>query len=555
MKLSDYVIQFVEARTDSVFLLSGGGIMHLVDSLRKSNKLNSLCCHHEQAVATAAEGYSRIGKGLGVALVTTGPGGTNAITGAAGAWLDSIAMLVICGQVKTADITPKNNKIPSVRATGFQELNVLDLVRPISKYVETVLNAKDIRYHLEKAVYLAESGRPGPSWIEIPLDIQATDIEPTHLKGFAYPPLPTYKIPINTIVEKLSKAKRPLLMVGNGIRLAGGEESVWKFINTTKINVVSALYTADDLVTHEYSHYLGRQGMWGNRRANWAVDNCDVLLVIGERLQLTQTSYNHKKFASQAYTIMVDIDKGELKKKMLNIDLPIHADAKQFLSEINKQKVMLNRWDVVEKNEDIGTFAGKKNYVNIYCFMEELNKSLKMQNIVSSNAMSATSTHQTLKIKRGQRFIVNAGLGQMGQGLPMAIGVCMASGKKQTICFEGDGSLMLNIQELQTIIYHKLPVVLFILNNGGYYSIRNTHIYNFKKDFASSPNSGVSLPNYSQLIPAWGLKYEKISSNKDLSKLKKILRKKGPFVCELIIDPNQPMFPKWAAGDFRNIPL
>jgi len=552
MKLSDYVIQFVEARTDSVFLLSGGGIMHLVDSLRQSKKLSSICCHHEQAVATAAEGYSRIGKGLGVALVTTGPGGTNAITGTAGAWLDSIPMLVICGQVKTADITPRKNNIPLVRATGFQELNVLDLVKPISKYAETVIKANDIRYHLEKAVYLAKSGRPGPSWIEIPLDIQAVDIDPKKLQGFISPAPKKYSIPFKKIEKKLSQAKRPLLMVGNGIRLAGGVESMEKFIQKTNINVVSALFTADDLVTQEYPHYLGRQGMWGNETANWALDNCDLLLVIGERLQLTQTSYDHTKFASQAYTIMIDIDKGELKKKILNIDLPIHSDAKQFLDEINKKNIKLNSWDVDLKKIPAENFVGQKKYVNIYRFMDELNKNMKMQSVVSSNAMSATSTHQAINLKKGQRFIVNAGLGQMGQGLPMAIGVCMADGKKQTLCFEGDGSLMLNIQELQTVLHHKLPLVLFILNNGGYYSIRNTQINNFKKDFASSPDSGVTLPHYSKLIPAWGLKYIKINSNKDLPKLKKILQEKGPIVCELMIDPNQPMYPKWTAGDFRN---
>lgn len=551
MKLSDYVMQYVEGITDSVFLLSGGGIMHLVDSLRKSKKLNSICCHHEQAVATAAEGYARIKNNIGVALVTTGPGGTNVITGAAGAWLDSIPMLVINGQVKTDNITPRKNGKPMVRAIGFQELNVLDLVRPISKYAETVEKPEDIRYHLEKAVYLAKAGRPGPSWVEIPLDIQAAEINPLKLRGYFPPPQKKFKIPIKLIADQLKKAKRPLLLVGNGIRLASGEKILWKVINKLKINVVTALFTADDLVTYEYPNYLGRQGMWGNETANWAVDNCDLLLVVGERLQLTQTSYDYKNFATQAIKIMVDIDKNELYKKTLDINIAINADAKIFLKELYRQKIKLSSWLVKKKLLNVKKYLGDKKYVNVYQFLEELNHLIKNENVVTSNAMAAVSTHQVLNIKKGQRFIVNAGLGQMGQGLPMAIGVCFASGKKTTICFEGDGSLMLNIQELQTIFHHELPIILFIYNNNGYWSIRNTHRNYFNKVFASDPKTGVSLPDYSKLIPAWGLKYIRIKNNNELIKIKTIMKKKTPIVCELMIDPDQPMQPTWSAGKFR----
>jgi len=550
MKLSDYVIKFLEKYTDSVFFLSGGGIMHLVDSLGKSKKISAYCTHHEQAAATAAEGYARIKNNIGVVLVTTGPGATNAITGVAGSWLDSIPLLIISGQVKTDNITPSKNGVLTVRAIGFQELNVIDLVKKITKYSVTVKKKEDIKYHLEKAVHIAKTGRPGPVWVEIPLDIQGSEIEIGKLKNFStfeeYPASKT-TIPMQKIIDKLQKAKKPLFMVGNGIRLAGGEKILLKVINRLKINVISALFTADDLVPNSYPKYIGRQGMWGNETANWAVDNCDLLLVVGERLQLTQTSYDFKNFAAKAFKIMVDIDEGELHKKTLDIDLPINADAKIFLEELNKQKIKLNRWDIKIKHIDPNLYSSNKKYVNVYNFLEELNKNIKKQNIITSNAMAAVTTHQVLKIKTGQRFIVNAGLGQMGQGLPMAMGACIANGKKPTICVEGDGSLMLNIHELQTILHYKLPIIIFILNNGGYYSIRNTHLNYFKKEFA-----GISFPNYEKLIPAWGFKYFKIHNDQELYKIREIKKEKGPIVCELMIDPKQPMLPKWTAGEYKN---
>ncbi len=551
MKLSKYVIKFLEKITDSVFLLSGGGIMHLVDSIGRSTKINVYCTHHEQAAATAAEGYSRIKNNIGIVLVTSGPGATNAITGVAGAWLDSIPLLIISGQVKTDNLTPRKNGKPTVRAIGFQELNVIDLVKPITKYAVTINKKEDIKYHLEKAVHISKTERPGPVWIEIPLDIQEAEINPLKLHGYSFPPLSKHKIPMKMIIDSLKKAKRPLLLVGNGIRLAGGEKILWKVIDKLKINVVTALFTADDLVTYEYPYYLGRQGMWGNKTANWAVDNCDLLLVIGERLQLTQLSYDYKKFASQAIKIMVDIDRGELNKKTLNIEIPVCCDAKVFLEEFDRQPLKLNRWQIkVEKLNPI-TYQSDKNYVNIYTFIQELEKYQKKYHVVSSNAMAAVVAHQFLEIKRGQRLISNSGLGQMGHGLPMSVGVCIASGKKPTICLEGDGSLMLNIHELQTILYYKLPIKLFIYNNGGYYSIRRTHLDYFGKTFSADPQSGVGMPNYQKLIPAWGFPYIRINNNKELKKLKNIFRSNDPFVCELMIDPEQKTLPKWTAGQYR----
>lgn len=554
MKLSDYVFKFLKKYTDAVFLLSGGGIMHLVDSLGQSD-LKAYCCHHEQAATIAAEGYSRINfpDKLGVALVTTGPGGTNAITGVAGAWLDSIPMLVLNGQVKRADITPRQNGQLTVRQIGFQELNNVDLVKPITKYAVTIEKESEIRYHLEKAIWLATHGRPGPVWLEIPLDIQGAEIKIRQLKRFAPPS--GQKVPrpalIAKAVDMLAKAQRPLLIAGNGIRLAGGEPLLWQFLQKTKIKAVTPIFTADDLVTDDYPGYLGRQGMPGNQAANDAVDQCDLLLIIGERMQLTQITYDYQNFAPQAKKIMVDIDSGELHKKTLKIDLPIQADAKLFLEVLLKQNFKIHPWSIKPMSIKAADYAGRKKYLNIYKFWERLGQLADKMPVATANGMVSLTSHQALRIKRGQRFITNAGLGHMGSGLPLAIGACVASGQKPTLCLEGDGSIMLNIQELQTVLHHRLPLKIFILNNNGYFSIRTTHTNYFHRLFACDPSCGVTLPNFEKLIKGWGLPYQKIANDSQLYKLEKILNFEGPIVCELVVDPQQPMLPRWKSTPLK----
>jgi len=553
MKLSDYIMQFVKNQVaDSVFLLSGGGIMHLVNSLGNSG-LNAYCCHHEQAAVIAAEGYARIKNSPGVALVTTGPGGTNAITGIAGAWLDSVPVFVIGGQVKRADIAPRKNGVPVVRAIGFQELNNVDIIKPITKYAVSVEDEKEIRYHLEKALYLATHGRPGPVFVEIPLDIQAAEIEPENLKSFNPAELNEKKFDLTPeLIEKIGKllqeAKKPLLLAGNGIRLAHGEEILWKVLEKFKINAATPIFTADDLITYEYPYYLGRQGMWGNKAANYVIDNCDLLLIVGERMQLTQVSWEYDKFASQAKKIMVDIDEEEMAKKTIKIDVPIYCGAQIFLQELLKLDIKLNRWDVKVEPINPDNYAVDKKYLNVFKFLAELNNYNKGMDVSTANGMASLAPHQALKIHQGDRFITNAGLGHMGSGMPMAIGACVAQSKKPVICMEGDGSIMLNIHEFQTIKHHNLPLKIFIFNNNGYYSIRNTHKNYFGKIFACDPTCGVSLPDYGKLIPAWGLKYERINNDDELSKLKNVMEFDAPIVCELMLDPNQPLLEKWSAG-------
>jgi len=548
MKLSDYLVKYLEKITDSVFLVSGGGHMHIVDSIGRS-KLKAYCCHHEQACALAAEGYSRMSNDkIGVADVTTGPGATNAFTGIAAAWVDGIPIMVIAGQVRREIKLTREDIKRGLRRLGEpQELNFLETVKPITKYAVCVENPNKIRYEIEKALYLAKSGKPGPVFLEIPLDVQATEIKERKLKGFEPPVKSKYKIPFKKISAALNKAERPLMIIGNGIRLANAVEELWEFIEKTKINVVSAM-SGTDLVCDDYPYYLGEQGMTGVESANWAVDNCDLLLIVGTRMQIRNTSFAYKKFAENAVKIMVDIDKAELFKRTLKIDIPVLADAKVFLKGMLRQNIKLKRWNIEKKPIP---YEISDKYVDVYQFLESLSGKCDYP-IITSNGMAAETSHQALKLKKGQRLITNTAFGEMGKGLPMSIGACVANNKKPVVCIEGDGSIMMNLQELQTIIYHNLPIKIFLFNNGGYYSIRNTHLRYFGKVFAADESSGVGFPEWSKLAPAFGIKYEAIKTSKDLGKIQKVLDFNGSIFCEVFIDPYQKKLPKWEAGVLRD---
>ena len=546
-KLSDYLVKYLEGITDSVFLVSGGGHMHIVDSIGRS-KLAAFCCHHEQACALAAEGYSRLNNDrIGVANVTSGPGGTNAITGIAAAWVDGIPIMVISGQVRREIKLTREDIKSGLRKLGEpQEINLLDTVRPITKYAACVENPNEIKYHLGKAYYLAKSGKPGPVWLEIPLDVQSAEIDENNLIEFKKPPKPKYNIPFKEITEALNKAEKPLMIVGQGIRLAAAVSELWEFIGKTKINVVSAM-SGTDLVNDDYPYYLGEQGLTGVENANYAVDNCDLLLIVGTRMQIRNTSFEYKKFAANAIKIMVDIDKAELYKRTLKINIPVLADAKKFLQGLLKQDIKLKRWKVEKKPIP---YEVNDKYIDVYQFLESLSGKCPYP-VITSNGMVAETSHQALKLKKGQRLITNTAFGEMGKGIAMAIGACVANNKKPVICLEGDGSIMMNMQELQTIIYHNLPIKIFLFNNGGYYSIRNTHLRYFNKIFAADESSGVGFPKWSKLAPAFGIKYEAIKNAKDVGKIKNVLEFNAPVFCEVFIDPFQKKLPKWEAGLLR----
>lgn len=539
MKLSNYVVSFVENITDSIFLVSGGGVMHIVDSIGRSN-LDSYCCHHEQGCALAAEGYARQKNDIGVLSVTTGPGGTNAITGVASAWMDNIPIMVLSGQVRKEVMLSEEDKKNGLRQIAPQEINIVDIVKPITKYAVTVENPEKIKYHLEKAYHIAKSEKPGPVWIDVPLDVQSAEIQEKNLESYVMPKKQKSFIPLEEIVSSLNKAERPLMLIGQGIRLGNAVNELWDFIEKTKINVISAM-SGDDLVNYDYPYYLGAQGMTGVGAANYAVDNCDLLLILGTRMQIRQTSFDYKNFAKNAYKIMVDIDPAELNKRTLNLDIPVHADAKDFLEEMLKQEINLTRWDVEKKPIE---YRANENYLDVYQFIDELSGKCDYP-IITTNGMACEANHQAIRLKKGQRLITNTAFGEMGQGLPIAIGACIANSKKPVICMEGDGSIMMNIQEFQTLNYHNLPIKTFLFNNGGYYSIRNTHLNYFNKVFAADETSGLSFPNWSKLAPAWGIKYESLKTEKDLPKIKEVLDYNGPVFCEVFIDPKQKMLPKW----------
>ena len=580
IKVSDYIITFLEKfGIKHVFLISGGGNIHIVDSLGNSKKIKYVCNHHEQAASTAAEAYARI-KGFGVCLVTTGPGGTNAITGVLGAYQDSIPMLVLSGQVKRETIGA--GKI--TRQFGDQEVNIVDIVKPLTKYAVTVMDPIEIEYHLKKAVYIAKSGRPGPVWIDIPLDIQGSYIETKQLKKFDPAEIKSdygtnkqkLKELVAKTIDKLKNSKRPVLYIGNGIRLAGATKQFLSLVDLLKIPVLTS-YAGYDLIPSSHPYFFGRGHAFGQRAANFILQNSDLFLSIGARLDIRTIGFTYKAFARAAFKIMVDIDLKEIKKPILSIDLPINFDAKDFIEEMIKQikenplKLKISDWlDYGRRlNEKypavLKEYWQEKNYVNPYCFIETIGKHLQPNElIVESNGVGPLNCmYQAFYVKPGQRIILNNGCAQMGYGLPSAVGVAFATDKKQrVICFDGDGSIQLNIHELQVMKHHNLPIKLFIYTNDGYLSIKNTQNNLFAgKHVAVDKESGVSCPDIVKIGKAYGIKTERINNHADMEKkIEKVLAYPGPVICdinavrELMLSPKL-MAKKLPNGQFVSPPL
>lgn len=580
IKLSDYVIKFIEnLGVNHIFLISGGGNIHLVDSLGNSKKIKYVCNHHEQASATAAEAYARV-KGFGVCLVTTGPGGTNAITGVLGAYQDSIPMLVISGQVKRETIGA--GKI--ARQYGDQEVNIVEIVKPFTKYAVTVIDPLEISYQLEKAVYIAKFGRPGPVWIDIPLDVQGSFVDTNRLKKFnpkeIKPDFDTDKQKLKKLVtqtiNKIKNSKRPVLYVGNGVRLAGGSRQLLSLINLLKIPVLTS-YAGYDLIDSSHPYFFGRGHAFGQRAANFILQNSDLLLSIGARLDIRTIGFTYRAFARAAYKIMVDIDMKEIKKPILSIDLPINFDAKDFIDEMIKQiedeplksniddwleygRALNKKYPVVLKE-----YWQEKKYINNYCFIEAIGKQLNPNElIVASNGVGPLNCmYQAFYVKPGQRILLNNGCAQMGYGLPAAIGAAFAADQKQRIiCFDGDGSVQLNIHELQVMKHHNLPIKLFIYSNDGYLSIKNTQNNLFAgKHVAVGYDSGVTCPDIVKIGKAYGIKTERIKNHSEMEKkIKKVLSYPGPIICDINAVRQLTLTPKLMAkklpnGQFISPPL
>lgn len=558
IKLSDYVIKRLEETgSKHMFMLPGGGAMHLNDSLGNSQKIKYVCCLHEQACAIAAEAYARVNNKIGLLMVTTGPGGTNALTGVAGAYLESTPMFVVSGQVKRMDMI--NNQ--GVRHQGMQELDIISVVKPITKYAALVDDPQMIRYHLERALYEATHGRKGPVWLDIPLDVQATMIDEENLIG--YSPLPEIQ---NTHLEKqvlqvidlLNKSDRPVLMVGNGIRLAGAIDLLDEVYTTLNIPVLTT-WNGIDLIEEVNPLYYGRPGGLGHRYANFIQQNSDFFLSIGARLNLLQTGYNFDGFAREATKVMVDIDNAELHKINVRPDLPICADAREFLQLLLKHKdkiIRKERKTWFEYSNRLKTkypivkpeYWEQKELVNTYCLIETISKYMESEDVyVSGSSGSCIDiSMQTFQVKKGQRVFCTKGLASMGYGLPSAIGACLASGGQRTVGVNGDGGFVMNIQELETIARMQLPIKMFVLSNGGYGAIKATQTNLFSGHLvACNKESNLTLPHVAKIAEAYGLKTVVIYNNTELeSKVQEVLSLDGPVICEVMTPIGLTAIPK-----------
>lgn len=567
IRLADYVADFlVEHGVTDAFSVVGGGAMHLNDALGHKEGLRVTYNHHEQACAIAAEAYARLDNKIAAVCVTTGPGGTNALTGVVGGWLDSIPMFVISGQVRydtTARFAYKETGAV-LRAMGDQEYDIVKSVEPMTKYAAMVEDPAQIRYILEKAWHLATTGRPGPVWVDIPVNFQGGFVETDDLIGYD-PAEDDAKLPsgvgdeiIQTVLEKIRKAERPVFHAGYGIRLSGGFDAFRSALEKLNIPVVT-YWNAIDLIEDEHPLYCGRAGNMGDRPGNWAIQNADLVLAVGTRISIRQVGYNWKTWAREAEVIMVDIDPSEMKKHTLHVDMPIWADAKDFLTKMNaaaEDKVFhgeewnetCRRWKrdypVIQPKQ----WQENGKTANVYAFIRYLSNQLPENSLTAvSNGACCVAGHQTYVIQKGSRFANNSAIASMGYGLPASIGTCIGGGRKETICLEGDGSIMMNLQELQTIITNRLPIKIFMINNSGYHSIRITQTNLFHKNFVGiGPESGdLSFPEFKKIAEAFGYPYYCAHSNEEMKAVvDEALKTDGPVFTEIFTDTEQVWEPK-----------
>ena len=583
MRVADYIAKrCVEAGATHVFLVTGGGAMHLNDAFGRHQSLTPVCFHHEQAAAMAAESYFRISNRLAVLNVTTGPGGINALNGVYGAYVDSLGMLVISGQVKDETYF-KNYSIP-LRQLGDQEVDIVSMSRPVVKYATTLHNAKHIRRVMDYAVFLATNGRPGPVWVDVPVDISSTQIDPTELEGWNgnldelinNPDVTpntvaelkelrysqTFDTEIAIILEKLKTSKRPVLFAGTGVRISRQYANFVRLCDRLGIPVVSG-WNSHDVIPNSNPYYAGRPGTVGDRAGNFTVQNADLLIVLGSRLNIRQVSYNHKNFAHRAFKVQVDVDRAELDKPTLHTDLKVHGDLKEFIPALltalegyvtpvrhteflNWCKECVNRYPTV-----LPEYQHTDTYVNPYAFVSELIQDLKEDDIIiTGNGSASVISFQTAVIKEGQRLYTNSGDASMGYDLPAAIGACIAQGGKRIICLAGDGSIMMNLQELQTVVGYNLPVKVIVLNNDGYLSIKQTqHNYFSDNIFGTCPADGVTIPDFVKVARAFGIDAHRVDNIVDWRSdtVQDALNHSKPLLIEVMCDPAQVFSPKLVA--------
>jgi acetolactate synthase-1/2/3 large subunit len=559
IRLADYVARtLVEKGCDQVFMVTGGMAMHLNDAIGRCPGLSYFCCHHEQACAMAAEAYARVQNRPAVVQVTGGPGGVNALNGVFGAFTDSIPMLIISGQAKR-ETCLSSYALPGLRQLGDQEIEIVPMVRGITKYAVFVRDPLSIRYHLEKAIHLAKTGRPGPCWLDIPVDVQSTMIDEAALE--AYEPEPESEPDLAEIcarvLERIGAVERPVILAGSGIHLAGARE-LFERVATRLGLPVTVAFTAPDAIPTDHPLYCGRPATVGDRAGNFTVQNSDLVLVLGSRLNIRQVSYNWKNFARAAEKIQVDIDPAELEKPTVKPDLSICADLRIFLAELERQmevrafhapkaaawlawcRARVERFPAVTKRQR------ESARLNPYVFIDAAIRSLGADDIVvCGDGTAAVVPFQVGFMQRGMRMFGNSGAASMGYDIPAAVGAAVAAQGRRVICFAGDGSAQFNIQELETISFHRLPIKIFLLNNGGYLSIRTTQAGFFRGNFVGEGRrSGVSFPDYVKVAAAYGLPARRIEALDFQRELEAFLEIDGPALCEVMLDPAQEFEPK-----------
>lgn len=561
IKLSDYVMKVLAQNgVRHLFLLPGGACMHLVDSVEKTPGLEFIACLHEQAAAFAAEASAEYGNTLGAALVTAGPGGTNAVTGVACAWIESAPVVFLSGQAKRADLIGTRG----VRSMGQQEVNIIPVVKPITKYAVQVTDEKTIRFHLEKAIHLARTGRPGPVWLDIPLDVQAQMIDEEKLQSFdgGIPEAPSIRHEtVNQFKHLVLGAKRPVIYAGNGVRLSSALPQFRQLLEKLKVPVLTSWKAADFLAESD-SFYCGRPGAIGQRGANFTQQNADLMIVLGARLDLPSVAFNHEGFARNAKKVIVDIDEAELGKFNTKITLPVHGDVAEFLSKTLAalDGVPLPDWSPwLKRARDwqaqypvvLPEYEKQAEGVSTYVFYKVMSELAAQDEVLIPGSSGPCSDifMQAFQVKAGQRIFNAPGLGAMGTGLPASIGACVASGRKRTLCFNGDGGFQLNIQELETVRRLGLPIKFFVLSNGGYGSIYAMQKGHFKDHMvASHPGSGLTLPDIRKVAGAYGIPTAQIRTLGELREVAaQVLASPGPFVCEVITSLEERTAPRVAS--------
>ena len=561
IKLSDYIVrQLAGWGVRHIFLVTGGGAMHLNDSIGHEPRIQYVCNHHEQASAMAAECYARVAGTPGVLNVTTGPGGINALNGVFGAWTDSVPVLVLSGQVKR-ETCMRSRGLTGLRQLGDQEADIIALAEKITKYAVMVDDPLTIRYHLERAWHLAQSGRPGPCWLDIPVDVQSAQIDEASLRSYDQREdeiscdSGQLRQMCGTVLKRVREAKRPVILAGTGVRAALALDEFDDLIHRLRVPVATA-WTHDTIATDDRL-FCGRQGTIGGRAGNFAVQSADLLLILGSRLNIRQTSYNWQSFAPRAYKIQVDIDPAEMQKPFVRPDLPIHADLKILFNELIEQcktenyrprhaewlawcRERVRRYPVVTEQQ-----RQSGSPFNPYYFVERLSDLLAADDVVvCGNATACIVPFQAMKLKKGQRLISNSGSASMGYDLPAAIGAAFARPRQRVICLGGDGSLQMNVQELQTIVHHQLPIKIFVLNNAGYLSMRSTQAGFFGRLTGESKSSGVSFPDMVKVACAYGIPSVRIDREQQLPKVQRALAADGPTLIDVVLDPQQEFEPR-----------